>query len=112
MRISVRPGVETTREAPIWNQHIDPPTISPIPKFSGSSDSLDCANRWRSTHTEPACHGDRRSCTTRREVSSPVATPSITRITGGAHIRSRPFTVIGSRVQLVARSPPQPKNGA
>ncbi|MQM23209.1 hypothetical protein Taro_056272, partial [Colocasia esculenta] len=36
-----------------------------------------------------------------------LATPSITRITGGPHTRSRPFTAIGSRVQLDARSPPQ-----
>ncbi|MQM05343.1 hypothetical protein Taro_038155 [Colocasia esculenta] len=36
-----------------------------------------------------------------------VATPSISRITVGAHTRSRPVTVIGSRVQLDARSPPQ-----
>ncbi|MQL81761.1 hypothetical protein Taro_014222 [Colocasia esculenta] len=36
-----------------------------------------------------------------------VATPSITRITGGAHTRSHPVTAIGSRVQLDARSPPQ-----
>ncbi|MQL95071.1 hypothetical protein Taro_027751 [Colocasia esculenta] len=36
-----------------------------------------------------------------------LATPSITRIAGGAHTRSRPVTAIGSRVQLDARSPPQ-----
>ncbi|MQM23624.1 hypothetical protein Taro_056691 [Colocasia esculenta] len=36
-----------------------------------------------------------------------VATPSITRIAGGAHTRSRPVTAIGSRVQLDARFPPQ-----
>ncbi|MQM15175.1 hypothetical protein Taro_048113, partial [Colocasia esculenta] len=36
-----------------------------------------------------------------------VATPSITRIAGGAHTRSHPVTVIESRVQLDARSPPQ-----
>ncbi|MQM22516.1 hypothetical protein Taro_055569 [Colocasia esculenta] len=36
-----------------------------------------------------------------------VATPSIMRIAGGAHTRSRPVTAIGSRVQLDARSPPQ-----
>ncbi|MQL78320.1 hypothetical protein Taro_010760 [Colocasia esculenta] len=34
--------------------------ISPIPRFSGSSDSLDYANCWRSTHTEPTCHGDQK----------------------------------------------------
>ncbi|MQL95380.1 hypothetical protein Taro_028047 [Colocasia esculenta] len=36
-----------------------------------------------------------------------VATPSITRITGGPHTRSCPVTAIGSRVQIEARSPPQ-----
>ncbi|MQL74602.1 hypothetical protein Taro_006972 [Colocasia esculenta] len=35
-----------------------------------SSDSLDYANRWRSTHTEPPSHSDRKSCSTRREISS------------------------------------------
>ncbi|MQM14183.1 hypothetical protein Taro_047112, partial [Colocasia esculenta] len=75
--------------------------------FFGSSDSLDYVNRWRSPHAEPPSHSDRKSCSTRREISSPVATPSITRIGGGAHTRSRPVTAIGSRVQLDARSPPQ-----
>ncbi|MQM15660.1 hypothetical protein Taro_048608 [Colocasia esculenta] len=43
------------------------PTISPIP----SSDSLDYANRWRSPHVEPPSHSDRKSCSTRCEISSP-----------------------------------------
>ncbi|MQM12101.1 hypothetical protein Taro_045012 [Colocasia esculenta] len=47
------------------------------------------------------------SCSTRLEISTPVATPSIVRITGGAHTVSRPVTVIGCRVQLDSRSPPQ-----
>ncbi|MQM23890.1 hypothetical protein Taro_056960 [Colocasia esculenta] len=87
-----------------------------------SSDSLDYANRWRSQHAEPPSHSDRKSCSTRREISSPgrgygcpniadivtpsVATPSITRIAGGVHTRSSPVTAIKSRVQLDARSPP------
>ncbi|MQM20158.1 hypothetical protein Taro_053172 [Colocasia esculenta] len=41
--------------------------ISPIP----SSDSLDYTNRWRSPHAEPPSHSDRKSCSTRREISSP-----------------------------------------
>ncbi|MQL88157.1 hypothetical protein Taro_020706 [Colocasia esculenta] len=41
--------------------------ISPIP----SSDSLNYANRWRSPHAEPPSHNDRKSCSTRREMSSP-----------------------------------------
>ncbi|MQL79087.1 hypothetical protein Taro_011524 [Colocasia esculenta] len=81
--------------------------ISPIPRFFGSSDSLDYANRWRVPHKEPPSHRDRKSCSTQRGISSPVATRSITRIAGGAHTRSCPVTAIGSRVQLDARSPPQ-----
>ncbi|MQL75854.1 hypothetical protein Taro_008242 [Colocasia esculenta] len=42
-----------------------------------------------------------------RHIDPVVATPSITRIAGGAHTRSRPVTAIGSRLQLDARSPPQ-----
>ncbi|MQM10046.1 hypothetical protein Taro_042934 [Colocasia esculenta] len=61
--ISVRTGVETAREAPIRNRHFDP--------VGKSSDSLDYANRWRSPHTEPACHGDQKSYSTHREISSP-----------------------------------------
>ncbi|MQL89659.1 hypothetical protein Taro_022241 [Colocasia esculenta] len=90
-RIFIRPG----------------PTISPIPRFFGSNDSLDYGNRWRTPHAEPPSHGDRKSCSTRREICTPAATPSITRIAGGAHTRSRPVTAIGSRVQLDARSAPQ-----
>ncbi|MQL85634.1 hypothetical protein Taro_018153 [Colocasia esculenta] len=104
MRIFVRPGIETAREAAIRNRHFYPAckrlhseisgpaisrrfavkkpsfrtpklrfqqTIAPIPRFSGSSVSLDYANHWRSQHTESACHNDRKSCSTRREISSP-----------------------------------------
>ncbi|MQM21897.1 hypothetical protein Taro_054944 [Colocasia esculenta] len=45
--------------------------ISPIPRFLGSRDSLDYENRWRSPHAEPSSHSDRKSCSTRREISSP-----------------------------------------
>ncbi|MQM23347.1 hypothetical protein Taro_056411, partial [Colocasia esculenta] len=34
-------------------------------------DKLDYANRWRSPHAEPPSHSDRKSCSTRREISSP-----------------------------------------
>ncbi|MQL75140.1 hypothetical protein Taro_007537, partial [Colocasia esculenta] len=47
------------------------PTISMIPRFSGSSASLDYANRWRGQHMESAYHGDRKSCSTRIEISTP-----------------------------------------
>ncbi|MQM05743.1 hypothetical protein Taro_038550 [Colocasia esculenta] len=36
-----------------------------------SSDSFDYANRWRSPHAEPHNHSDRKSCSTRCEISSP-----------------------------------------
>ncbi|MQM23280.1 hypothetical protein Taro_056344 [Colocasia esculenta] len=45
--------------------------ISSIPRFLGSSDSLDYANRWRSPHGEPPSDSDRKSCSTRGEISSP-----------------------------------------
>ncbi|MQM21636.1 hypothetical protein Taro_054680, partial [Colocasia esculenta] len=35
-----------------------------------SSDSLDYANRWRSPHAEQPSHSDRKSCSSRREISS------------------------------------------
>ncbi|MQL73673.1 hypothetical protein Taro_006015 [Colocasia esculenta] len=47
------------------------PTISPIPRFFGSNDSFDYANHWRSPHAELPSHSDRKSCSTRREISSP-----------------------------------------
>ncbi|MQM09802.1 hypothetical protein Taro_042681 [Colocasia esculenta] len=45
--------------------------ITPFPRFFGTSVSLDYANRWRGSHTNSACHGDRKLCSTRRENSSP-----------------------------------------
>ncbi|MQL92115.1 hypothetical protein Taro_024733 [Colocasia esculenta] len=90
--------METTREAPIWNQHFDPvgtrvekplfrtpklrfqPTISLIPRFSSSSVSLDYVNRWRGQHTKSAYHGDRKSCSTRLEISTPGRTYGCTNI--------------------------------
>ncbi|MQM19653.1 hypothetical protein Taro_052661 [Colocasia esculenta] len=67
--------------------HTDTPslkrsTISPIPRFFASSDSLDYANHWRSPHAEPPSHSDRKSCSTRREMSSPAKELSITFRTG------------------------------
>ncbi|MQL76833.1 hypothetical protein Taro_009244 [Colocasia esculenta] len=41
------------------------------PKLRFYSDSLNCANRWRRPHTDPPSHSDRKSCSTRREISSP-----------------------------------------
>ncbi|MQM19527.1 hypothetical protein Taro_052534 [Colocasia esculenta] len=94
-RISVRPANETSREAPIRNRHFDPVgtrsysdishpapeflsgsvrfqlTISSIPRFSGSSASLDYANYWRGQHTESAYHENRKSFSTRLEISTP-----------------------------------------
>ncbi|MQM22195.1 hypothetical protein Taro_055244 [Colocasia esculenta] len=36
-----------------------------------SSNSLDYANCWRSLHGDPPSHSDRKSCSTRHEISSP-----------------------------------------
>ncbi|MQM21242.1 hypothetical protein Taro_054278 [Colocasia esculenta] len=47
-----------------------------------SSDYLDYANRWRSPHAEPPSHSDRKSCSTRREISSPAKGLGITFRTG------------------------------
>ncbi|MQM04976.1 hypothetical protein Taro_037784 [Colocasia esculenta] len=46
------------------------------------SDSLEYENRWRSRHTEPPSHSDRKSCSTRREISSPAKELGITFRTG------------------------------
>ncbi|MQL68573.1 hypothetical protein Taro_000827 [Colocasia esculenta] len=46
------------------------PTIALIPRFFGSSVSLDYANRWRGQHMESACHGDRKSCSAQHKISS------------------------------------------
>ncbi|MQL83516.1 hypothetical protein Taro_016021, partial [Colocasia esculenta] len=58
------------------------PMISAIPRFFGSSDSLDYANRWRCPHAEPPSHSDRKSCSTRCEISSPAKELGITFRTG------------------------------
>ncbi|MQL78336.1 hypothetical protein Taro_010759 [Colocasia esculenta] len=82
--------------------------ISPIPRFSGSSDSLNYANRWQSTHTDPACHGDRKSCSTRREISTPAVPFDRTQISVRpgvetsceAPIRNRHFDPVAKRLHL------------
>ncbi|MQM00586.1 hypothetical protein Taro_033327 [Colocasia esculenta] len=87
-------------KTPIWNQHseaLDVPlvpqrTISPIPRFFGSSNSLDYANRWRSSHAEPPSHSDRKSCSTRREISSlrrGYGCPKITSRKGCRRVRTK-----------------------
>ncbi|MQL86689.1 hypothetical protein Taro_019226 [Colocasia esculenta] len=111
--ISVRTGIETACEALIRNRHFYPPTIAPIPRVSGSSYSLDYANRWRSPHTDPACHGDQKSCSTRREISSPAKELGITFRPGigiayVTTIRNRHSETVGTA--LVSRnSVPGPK---
>ncbi|MQL70227.1 hypothetical protein Taro_002497 [Colocasia esculenta] len=47
-----------------------------------SSHSLDYANCWRITHAEPPSHSDRKSRSTRREISSPAKELGITFHTG------------------------------
>ncbi|MQL87486.1 hypothetical protein Taro_020028 [Colocasia esculenta] len=103
--IFVCTGVGTAREASIRNRHFDPvgkssdsldyancwrsPHTEPDSWRSEvvfnssrdlltSSDSLDYANRRRSPHTVPACHSDQKSCSTRREISSPAKELGIT----------------------------------
>ncbi|MQM21342.1 hypothetical protein Taro_054381 [Colocasia esculenta] len=77
--ITFRSVIGIAYRTPIQNRHSEAldaplmpqPTISPIPRFFGSRDSLDYANRWRSPHAKPPSHSDRKSCSTRREISSP-----------------------------------------
>ncbi|MQM20779.1 hypothetical protein Taro_053807 [Colocasia esculenta] len=45
------------------------PTISPFLRFSRSNVSLDHVNPGRGNHTESACHGDQKLCSTRRKNS-------------------------------------------
>ncbi|MQM01436.1 hypothetical protein Taro_034189 [Colocasia esculenta] len=47
------------------------PTISTFPRFSCNNVSLDHVNPGRGNHTESACHGDRKLCSTRCGNSSP-----------------------------------------
>ncbi|MQL82455.1 hypothetical protein Taro_014916 [Colocasia esculenta] len=68
--IFVRPAIGTAREAPIRNRHLDP--------VGTSSGSLDYANRWRGQHTESVYHNDRKSCSTRLEISTTAKELSIT----------------------------------
>ncbi|MQL72889.1 hypothetical protein Taro_005261 [Colocasia esculenta] len=94
-RIFIRPGVGIASEAPIQNRHFDP-----VGKWSHSEISGP-APKFLYGSAVAGCRCDR--------IRTPLRsnTPSITRIAGGAHTRSRPITVIGSRVQLDVRSPPQ-----
>ncbi|MQL99357.1 hypothetical protein Taro_032080 [Colocasia esculenta] len=115
MRIFIRQGVRTAREAPIQNRNVDPVgkwSSAQIPlqergrsrdtldyAIAGGAhtrsrsftairssvqldarsppqvvdvvDSLDYANHRRSPHAEPLSHSDRKSCSTRREISFP-----------------------------------------
>ncbi|MQM10605.1 hypothetical protein Taro_043499 [Colocasia esculenta] len=92
---------------------IRPGTISAIPWFFGSSDSLDYANRGRSPHAEPPSHSDRKLCSTRREISSPAKELDITfrmgiRIAYVTTIRNRHSETVDR--ELVSRnSIPGPK---
>ncbi|MQM04981.1 hypothetical protein Taro_037783 [Colocasia esculenta] len=84
------------------------PTISPIPRFFSCSDSLEYANRWRSPHTEPPTDSDRKSCSTRCEISSPVAIPrvreSLAEPTHGAAQSQRSEVMFNSTQDLLPRS--------
>ncbi|MQM17805.1 hypothetical protein Taro_050783 [Colocasia esculenta] len=89
------------------------PTISAIPRFFGSSDSVDYARHWRSPHAELSSHSNRRSCSTRREISSPAKELGITFRTGIAFayvttIRNRHSQTVDS-VLVLRNSVPGPK---
>ncbi|MQL93938.1 hypothetical protein Taro_026592, partial [Colocasia esculenta] len=81
-RIFVHSVIGTTRKAPIQNRLFDPVAFgdfrsgAQIPLRERGrrlpiSASLDYANRWRGQHMEMAYHGDRKSCSTRLEISTP-----------------------------------------
>ncbi|MQL86437.1 hypothetical protein Taro_018971 [Colocasia esculenta] len=118
--ITFRTGIGITYVTTIRNQHsetVDKALVSrnsiPGPKSPPErvSDSLDYKIRWQSPYAEPPNHCDRKSCSTRREISSPgrgYGSDSLDyAIRWRSHMRSRPVTAIGGRVQLYARSPPQ-----
>ncbi|MQM21431.1 hypothetical protein Taro_054471, partial [Colocasia esculenta] len=78
--ITIRKGIGIAYVTTIQNRHsetVDMALVSrnsvPGPKFPPErvSDSLDYANCWRGPHAEPPSHNDRKSCSTRREISSP-----------------------------------------
>ncbi|MQL80155.1 hypothetical protein Taro_012609 [Colocasia esculenta] len=58
------------------------PVRRPNSSLGARSDSLDYANRSRSPHAEPPSHSDRKSCSTRREISSLAKELGITFRTG------------------------------
>ncbi|MQM23035.1 hypothetical protein Taro_056096 [Colocasia esculenta] len=64
-----RPVTAIGRRAQLDVRSPPQPTISPIPRFFGSSDSLDYANCWRSPQAESPSQSDRRSCLTQCEIS-------------------------------------------
>ncbi|MQM08170.1 hypothetical protein Taro_041024 [Colocasia esculenta] len=62
---------ETVDSALVSRNSVLEPKFPPERVFFASSDSLDYANRWRSPHAEPPSHSNRKSCSTRREISCP-----------------------------------------
>ncbi|MQM18528.1 hypothetical protein Taro_051523 [Colocasia esculenta] len=66
-----------------------------------ASDSLDCENQWRSPHAEPPSHSDRKSCSTRREISFPESLAEPTR---GAAQSQRSEVMFNSTRDLLPRS--------
>ncbi|MQL86806.1 hypothetical protein Taro_019354 [Colocasia esculenta] len=80
------PAIGTARKAPIQNRHLDP--------VGTSSASLDYANRWRAQHTEWAYHGDRKSSSTRLEISTRGRRYGCTNIAGivTPTVYSHPFS--------------------
>ncbi|MQM07372.1 hypothetical protein Taro_040214 [Colocasia esculenta] len=64
-------------KALVSRNSIPGPKFPPERVFFGISDSLDYANRWRSAHAEPPNQSDRKSCSTRCEISSPAYVTTI-----------------------------------
>ncbi|MQM22418.1 hypothetical protein Taro_055472 [Colocasia esculenta] len=81
MSITFRTGIRIAHVTTIRNRHSETVDKAPVSRNSipGAkfplervyySDSLDYANRWRSPHAEPPSHSYRKSCSTRRDISS------------------------------------------
>ncbi|MQL70700.1 hypothetical protein Taro_002988, partial [Colocasia esculenta] len=68
MQIFVRAAIGTARESPIRNRHFDPVVTS---RRSSRFKGLDLVNPGRGSHSESACHGNQKLCSTRRKKSSP-----------------------------------------
>ncbi|MQL98108.1 hypothetical protein Taro_030801 [Colocasia esculenta] len=125
--ITLRTGIKIAYVTTIRSRHsetVDRALVSrnsiPGPKFPlGASDSLDYANRWRTPHAEPPSHSDRKSCSNRREISSPAKELGITFRTGikiayVTTIRNQHSETVDKALRLprLRKSLPDPTRGA